>query len=118
MSGKQAERVARLCDGDILQHAAGLVPASLSEMAERCDMAALARCRCEVPRGLVAGKRHGGCLMIGGKAVEIALQHMRHDEAGILGDRRVHRADRIADEALQFVQCLGVVSCTDGIRAR
>ena len=42
---------------------------------------------------------------------------MRHDEVGIFGDRRVHRADRIADEALQFVQRLGIVRRAGGVGA-
>jgi hypothetical protein len=66
-------------------------------------MGALAFGAVELCRSGPALGRDGGRLALRGEAEEVALHHMRHDEAGRGGNRLVNRTDGIADEALQFM---------------
>lgn len=106
--GLQRQRIERKLDGYILEQTGGFMPVSCSKMAKCCDMRLLARRGGKRQCRLVACPGHGCRLALGGEAEEIALEHLRHDEAGILGNGAIDRADRIADEALQFAHSLAV----------
>ena len=80
-------------------------------------MAAFALRRRQPGRSLVACLHHGRRLMVGRKPVEIAFHDMRHDEIRVFGKRGVDGGDRIADEALQFVQRLFIVHRAGGVGA-
>lgn len=102
MSGLQRKRIKRMLRCQIGEDTPGLVPMARCETAKGRDMRLLTgRCGEHGGGGMaVARDRHR--LALGGEAVEPALQHMRHDEIGRSSDRLVGRADRIADEALEF----------------
>ena len=104
MAGLERQRVARIRVGEIGEHLAGLVPAALGEMAERGDMAALARRRGNAGCGGMACLDHRLCAGLRRQPVEIALERMRHDEVGRGRDRPVRAGDRVADEAAQLVR--------------
>jgi hypothetical protein len=80
------------------------MPAAFGEVAKRGDMRLLARRGGQCGSGFIACPRDGNGGGLGGQAVNVTLEDMRHDEAGIGRDRRLRVADRIADEAAQHVQ--------------
>ena len=105
VAGLQRQRVARIVDGDVLEQPARLVPAALRQPAEGCDMRPLARRAAKRQRRRVGRPGNRRRLALGREAVEIALQHMRHDEIRDLAAiAAFDRRDRVADEALQFMQ--------------
>ncbi len=103
MPGLQRQRIARIGNADILEHATRCAPAAFGEQAHRLDVAALALGGGEIRRRRDAFARHWQRQRLGTEQVQVGLQRMAHHHLWCCGQSRVDAGDRVADVAAELM---------------
>ena len=99
----QCQRIARIGNADILEHATCCAPAAFREQAHRLDVAALALGGGEIRRRRDAFARHWQRQRLGTEQVQVGLQRMAHHHLWCCGQSRVDAGDRVADVAAELM---------------
>ena len=107
----QRQDIARELDGDVLQDAAGGADLPGQKAADGRDMALLPPGRRQVPREGEGLSPHSGGLGAAAQERHVGLQHMGHDKAGTVGDRRIQRRKGLAGIAVVSMGRLPVCIC-------
>ena len=106
MTRLERQGVPRILHGDVLQHPAGGAPLVAEEVRECAQVGALTGVGRHGAGRFVArlGDREAGGL--GAQQIQIAMEHMAHDERGVPVQGRADGRDRVAAVALKLLQCL------------